>query len=478
MGILNPGREVPDVEKIFHDEESVRRLIGRLGEPRLLRTCYEAGPTGYDLARLLASMSARVRHKSRTASSLGVGIRTATSSPARCRRARRRQSRVSVLTLSPGALGIIDGAITSHATPIGPDPGPLTRTERGLAVFGLAGLLFTVVALATAWTFWGPIARRLVTALSNAGAGGRIVLVLLLVLIVGPLAHAVIRLIMGLGRRARSMLGDVRFWLQTSWRSEAAHAIADLPVMAALGDAELADLAGRVARRRVTAGQGVVKEHSAPDSFFLVRSGRFAVTEQTADGGERLLRHLGAGDAFGELALLERRPRTATVRAEMSGQLFVVDAGTFGRLLAPAMPTSGLMATYQRSLLEVWALPPFRHLDQAAAATLSGRGEWVSRGPNEAVVTQGEMGDRFYVLAAGQAEVVRDGQQIAILHAGDHFGELALLHQIPRTATVRTMTPARLFSLDADTFTALVGSAFTHSRLGAGTHEHDTTAAH
>lgn len=57
VGILNPGQETPDVEKIFHDEESVRRLIGRFPEPRLLRACYEAGPTGYDLARLLASMS-------------------------------------------------------------------------------------------------------------------------------------------------------------------------------------------------------------------------------------------------------------------------------------------------------------------------------------------------------------------------------------------------------------------------------------
>lgn len=56
VGILNPGREVPDVEKIFHDEESVRRLIGRFPDRGLLRSCYEAGPTGYDLARLLGSM--------------------------------------------------------------------------------------------------------------------------------------------------------------------------------------------------------------------------------------------------------------------------------------------------------------------------------------------------------------------------------------------------------------------------------------
>jgi transposase len=58
-GILNPGHESPDVEKIFHDEESVRRLIGRFPDPRLVRACYEAGPTGYDLARLLVSMGVR-----------------------------------------------------------------------------------------------------------------------------------------------------------------------------------------------------------------------------------------------------------------------------------------------------------------------------------------------------------------------------------------------------------------------------------
>jgi len=56
VGVLNPGHETPDVEKIFNDEESVRRLVGRFPTPGLLRVCYEAGPTGYDLARLLGRM--------------------------------------------------------------------------------------------------------------------------------------------------------------------------------------------------------------------------------------------------------------------------------------------------------------------------------------------------------------------------------------------------------------------------------------
>lgn len=56
IGILAPEDESPEVDKIFHDEASVRRLVARLGDPRRLVACYEAGPTGYELQRLLVSM--------------------------------------------------------------------------------------------------------------------------------------------------------------------------------------------------------------------------------------------------------------------------------------------------------------------------------------------------------------------------------------------------------------------------------------
>jgi transposase len=56
VGILPADQQVPDVERITHDEASIRGLVGRLGNPRMLRACYEAGPTGFELARLLHSM--------------------------------------------------------------------------------------------------------------------------------------------------------------------------------------------------------------------------------------------------------------------------------------------------------------------------------------------------------------------------------------------------------------------------------------
>ena len=56
VGILRPGEVSVDTEKIFNDEASIRRLIGRFADRGQLRVCYEAGPVGFGLYRLLASM--------------------------------------------------------------------------------------------------------------------------------------------------------------------------------------------------------------------------------------------------------------------------------------------------------------------------------------------------------------------------------------------------------------------------------------
>jgi transposase len=55
-GILMPGEEIPVIDRIWNEEGSVRHLVSRLGDPAALRCCYEAGPCGFELHRLLASM--------------------------------------------------------------------------------------------------------------------------------------------------------------------------------------------------------------------------------------------------------------------------------------------------------------------------------------------------------------------------------------------------------------------------------------
>jgi MFS family permease len=73
------------------------------------------------------------------------------------------------------------------------------------------------------------------------------------------------------------------------------------------------------------------------------------------------------------------------------------------------------------------------------------------------VCHQGDPGDRFYVIEDGEADVVGDGRLIRTLRAGDGFGEIALLRDTSRTATVRARTPLRLYRLDRGHFRGTVG---------------------
>ena len=72
------------------------------------------------------------------------------------------------------------------------------------------------------------------------------------------------------------------------------------------------------------------------------------------------------------------------------------------------------------------------------------------------VVAQGDVGDRYFVIESGEVEVVGDGRVIATLGPGQGFGEIALLHQVRRTATVRAAVALRLQALRSELFLAAV----------------------
>ena len=79
----------------------------------------------------------------------------------------------------------------------------------------------------------------------------------------------------------------------------------------------------------------------------------------------------------------------------------------------------------------------------------------------EPVVREGEPGDRFYVVLAGLLSVSQaDLGPRRVLRPGDYFGEVALALDIPRTASVRAMTPATVASCDRETFDEFIRPLF------------------
>jgi MFS family permease len=84
------------------------------------------------------------------------------------------------------------------------------------------------------------------------------------------------------------------------------------------------------------------------------------------------------------------------------------------------------------------------------------------------VFSQGDIGDRYFVIESGEAEVIGDGRFVTRLGPGEGFGEIALLRRIRRTATVRAGSELRLHALRSDRFLPVV-LGYTPSAREAGT---------
>ena len=101
-------------------------------------------------------------------------------------------------------------------------------------------------------------------------------------------------------------------------------------------------------------------------------------------------------------------------------------------------------------------IPMFAPLGLVPLEELAGRLMPVHYGAGEEIIRQGEAGDRFYVISSGEVEVYEDGLFARRESVGEHFGEIALLRDVPRTATVVAKTDVGLLSLERDDFLAAV----------------------
>jgi CRP-like cAMP-binding protein len=98
------------------------------------------------------------------------------------------------------------------------------------------------------------------------------------------------------------------------------------------------------------------------------------------------------------------------------------------------------------------AVPFFSKLKKTELEVIAKHADEVDVPAGKVLTKQGDIGDEFFVIQEGSAEVARDGERINELGAGDFFGEMALLEADRRNATVTAMTPMQLIVMTRSSF--------------------------
>jgi putative peptide zinc metalloprotease protein len=328
-----------------------------------------------------------------------------------------------------------------------------TLQEVGLAVFGSVAIFISFATLLLSVLVWRSRVVVAARELLAFGAAGILILVLIALVFVGPLAIALAARVFSMARAAIRLSAARRARVAAQELTERVRLLARVRFLAGMNGPALAALASHLRIEHFDAGAIVFAAGSVGDRFYLVRSGRLrAVAPDGTDYGAII-----PGEGFGELALLDRSVRSATVEALEPVELWSLGRGHFNRWVKDRYEIAARIRANRDERTALAGLPFFRGLNGQELTRIVARMRTERFADGEVVFWAGDPGDRYYVIREGHAKVtLPDGQPVRTLGPGDAFGDLALLFARPRSATVSAEGPLVVATLELADFVALV----------------------
>lgn len=244
-------------------------------------------------------------------------------------------------------------------------------------------------------------------------------------------------------------------------RSDAQNVVSSVARFWELDEQEAVAFAARLKEERKHAGEVIIRQGDQGDRFYIIKSGSVEISVSQGRGARTVLASLTKGDYFGEIALMKKVPRTATATALTECSLLVLEKGDFDQMMAQRVNIAEKIDRLMENRGFLASLPLFSEFAPAQIAMAASRLVPERYRSGQSVITQGQMGDSFHIVKQGTLEVTveRGGarQRVAELGPGEYFGEIALLLDVPRTASVTALRDSLVLKLRKEDFKGMLG---------------------
>eukprot|EP00746_Dinoflagellata_sp_MGD_P162130 gnl/MRDRNA2_/MRDRNA2_89554_c0_seq1.p1 gnl/MRDRNA2_/MRDRNA2_89554_c0~~gnl/MRDRNA2_/MRDRNA2_89554_c0_seq1.p1 ORF type:complete len:405 (+),score=118.90 gnl/MRDRNA2_/MRDRNA2_89554_c0_seq1:85-1299(+) len=223
-------------------------------------------------------------------------------------------------------------------------------------------------------------------------------------------------------------------------------------LFSALEEKDLATVIGAMQEKPVDGKMRVMSQGDDGEYLFVIEEGVLDCYKKI-DGEDKLVKTCVAGDTFGELALLYNCPRSASVESREKCILWQLDRETFSHIVKDA--ASKKRERYDAFLKQV---PLLSAMDAYERSQLADALMTESFEAGAKVVAEDDPGDKFFIIEEGEAYAEKKNIGTVMEYKpGDYFGELALLRNQPRAASVVAKSKLTVLTLGRSSFKRLLG---------------------
>ena len=260
-------------------------------------------------------------------------------------------------------------------------------------------------------------------------------------------------------RRARmSMLSYAKSGVSTS--EAIVQFLRHVPILGHLDDDQIRKLLGVMQLRSYGTGYRIIQQGEPGDLFCILAVGRAQVVIESGHGTEEVVDVLDPGDSFGEIALLEKSRRTATIRAIEATKTLVLSKRNFDALFVEGSTERQNLTRIIRQAKLISSSQGLSHLGPRQVRELLLHIKPRKFAMGEVLVAEGSTGDVVHLIESGTVQVTRSDAPMfrAELKKGDLVGVIAVVRETTRTATVTAVDDVSTLEIDRDTFVRMCRS--------------------